>query len=303
MALERTAVGWRATAKTQETTPSTPRPRSRPARRVPVGGVVGLGIVAALVLLALAGPALVGHDPARQDLAGRLAPPVGLGGEATHPLGTDQLGRDLLARVAEGARLSLLLAAVATLAAGAAGTILGAVAGYAGGWVDRLVTWLVDVQLAVPFVVVAIAVAAVLEPGIWRIVLILSLTGWVGYARVVRLQAASLRRAPWLEAARALGAGPARLLGRHLLPNMAGPIVLLASQQAAALILYEAALSYLGLGVGGDAITWGGLIEQGQETLPTAWWVATVPGAAVALTVLGLNLIGDWLAGRGRAAA
>ena len=189
---------------------------------------------------------------------------------------------------------------MATVAAGVVGTVVGAAAGFAGGWVDRLASWVIDVQTAVPFVVVAIAVAAVLDHGLWSTVLTLSLTGWVGYARVIRLQARALRRAPWLEAARSLGAGPGRLLWRHGLPNLAGPIVLLASQQAAALILYEAALSYLGLGLGGDVVTWGGMVEEGQETLLTAWWAATVPGAAIALTVLGLNLVGDWLATRRR---
>lgn len=301
MALERAAIGW-APMDAPGVPGAAPKigarrgHRRRGAARFGVGGAVGLGIVAVLLVVALVGPGVVGADPGRQDLAGRLAPPMGLGGSGAHPLGTDHLGRDLLARVVAGARVSLLLAAAATLVAGSVGTLLGAVAGFAGGGVDRIVSWVIDVQMAVPFVVVAIGVAAVLEAGVWPTVLTLSLTGWVGYARVIRLQARALRRAPWVEAARSLGVGPGRLLGRHLLPNLAGPIVLLASQQAAALILYEAALSFLGLGVGGETVTWGGMVAEGQETLATAWWVATVPGGAVALTVLGLNLVGDRLA-------
>ena len=259
-----------------------------------------MAIVVALGAVALLGPLVVGTDPARQDLAGRLAPPVGLGGGVAHPLGTDQLGRDVLARVVAGARVSLLIGGVATLAAGAVGVALGLVAGYAGGVSDRVVTWVVDVQMAVPFVVVAIAVTAVLGNGVGPVLLTLALTGWVGYARVVRLQARALRRAPWVEAARSLGAGPGRVMGQHVLPNLAGPVVVLASQQAAAMIVYEAALSYLGLGLGGEAVTWGGMVAEGQETLLTAWWVAVVPGAAVAVTVLGFNLVGDWLATRRR---
>ena len=303
MALERVALGWRGGVATKERRrrqlPGRDR-TSRGVRRLSIGGLVGSGIVAGLVVVAVLGPLVVGVDPARQDLAGRLAPPLGVGGSGAHPLGTDALGRDILARLVAGARVSLLIGAVATLAAGVVGVTLGMISGYAGGLVERVVTWLVDVQMTVPFVVVAIAVTAVLGNGLGPVLLTLALTGWVGYARIVRLQTRSLRRAPWVEAARSLGVGPGHLLGRHLLPNLAGPVVVLASQQAAAMILYEAALSYLGLGLGGEAVTWGGMVADGQEALMNAWWVATVPGAAVAVTVLGLNLLGDWLATRGR---
>ncbi len=262
---------------------------------MPVGGLVGLAIVGTLVAVALAGPLLVGAEPTRQDLAGRLAPPIGLGGDWAHPLGTDALGRDLLARVVAAARASLLVGALATLAAGAIGVTLGLVAGFGGGVVDRVVTWVVDVQMAVPFVVVAIAVTATLGNGLGPVLLTLALTGWVGYVRVVRLQARALRRAPWVEAARALGVGPGRLLGRHVLPNLLGPVVLLASQQAAAMILYEAALSYLGLGIGGEAVTWGGMVADGREYLTTVWWISTWPGLVIAATVMSINVLGDWL--------
>ena len=304
MALERVALGWRGGVATKER-----RRRQRPGRgrawrgvrRLSIGGLVGSGIVAGLIVVAVLGPLVVGGDPMRQDLTGRLAPPLGLGGSAAHPLGTDALGQDILSRLVAGARVSLLIGAVATLMAGVVGVTLGMTSGYAGGLIDRAVTWLVDVQMTVPFVVVAIAVTAVLGNGLGPVLLTLALTGWVGYARIVRLQTRSLRRAPWVEAARSLGVGPGRLLARHLLPNLAAPVVVLASQQAAAMILYEAALSYLGLGIGGEAVTWGEMVADGQETLLNAWWVATVPGAAVAITVLGLNLLGDWLATRGRA--
>jgi peptide/nickel transport system permease protein len=193
--------------------------------------------------------------------------------------------------------VSLMVGVVATMAAGAVGVTLGMAAGYAAGPVDRVVTWIVDVQLAVPFVVVAIAVTATLGNSLRNLVLVLALTGWVGYARVVRLQTLALRGAPFVDAARAMGAGWCRVLGRHVLPNVLGPVVVLASQQVAAMILYEAALSYLGLGVPGDVITWGGMIAAGRDALLNAWWVSTLPGIALALTILGLNLVGDWLAG------
>jgi len=271
-----------------------PIPRRVWPRPTP-GGVIGLGVVLMLVAVALIGPVLAG-DPDRQDLLGRLAPPVWLGGEWAHPLGTDALGRDLLARLVVGARVPLLVGVVATLLAGIVGVALGVAAGYAGGVVERVVAFVADVQLAVPFVVVAIAVVAVREPGLMTVVAVLVATGWVGYARVTRLQAIALRRAPYVEAARALGAGSGRIAVRHVLPNLLGPVIVLASQQVAAMILYEAALSYLGLGVPADVVTWGGMVADGQDALPVAWWVSALPGGALALAVLGFNLLGDWLA-------
>lgn len=278
------------------------RQRGRPAvqhrrrRRTfpPLSGLLGLTVAAMLVMAATVGPLVAPAAPAAQDLAGRLAPPLWAGGGWDHPLGTDGLGRDLLARVIAGARVSLLVGVAATLVSGLIGAALGLVAGALGGWVDRVVTWAADVQLALPFVVVAVAVAATLGPSLPNVVLVLAITGWVGYARIVRLQARALRSAPFVEAARALGAGPGRLLLRHLLPNLLGSVAVVASQQVAAMVLYEAALSYLGLGVPTETITWGSMIADGQETLATAWWVSIVPGAALALTVLGGNLLGDW---------
>jgi peptide/nickel transport system permease protein len=275
-----------------------PAAQHRRRRRIfpPVGGLLGLAIAAVLVVAATVGPLLLPTAPATQDLAGRLAPPVWGGGGWDHPLGTDGLGRDLLARVIAVARVSLLVGVAATLVAGVFGVALGLVAGSLGGWVDRAVTWAADVQLALPFVVVAVAVAATLGPSLRNVVLVLAVTGWVGYARIVRLQARTLRSAPFVEAARALGAGRGRLLLRHLLPNLLGPVAVVASQQVAAMVLYEAALSYLGLGVPSETVTWGRMVADGQETLATAWWVSAVPGAALALAVLGGNLLGDWAA-------
>ncbi len=241
------------------------------------------------------GPGLIPSDPETQNLTGRLAPPVWLGGSWDAPLGTDGLGRDLLARIAIGARVSLLVALVATAVAAGIGVMLGLVGGFSGGRLDSLLTFLTEVQLAIPFVVVAIAVTATFGRGVWKLIFILALTGWVGYARIVRLQATALRRAPFVEAARALGAHPARIALRHILPQLPGPIIVIASQQVAAMILYEAALSYLGLGLPGDVITWGGMVDAGGDSLLTAWWVATLPGVAIALTILGLNFLGDWL--------
>ncbi|HET8524929.1 MAG TPA: ABC transporter permease [Thermomicrobiales bacterium] len=264
-------------------------------RVLSLGGVIGLIIVLGLIVVALVGSALYGVDPGRQQLTARLQPPVLWGGSSAHPFGTDALGRDLLARVLAGARISLIVGVVATAVAGAIGITLGLIAGYAGRLLDRLISFVVDVQMAVPFVVIAIGVVAVLGNTLVNVIAVLALTGWVGYARIVRLEVMALRRAPFAEAARAIGASPARILVRHLLPNVAGSIIVIGSQQVAAMILYEAALSYLGLGVPSNYITWGRMVADGQTTLMNAWWVSTVPGIAIALTILGLNVLGDWL--------
>ena len=263
-------------------------------------GLIGALLLALLAGLAALGPWLWPVDPETQDLLKRLAPPWGLGGTAAHPLGTDALGRDTLARIIAGARVSLPLAIVATIAAGAIGVTLGLLAGFRGGWVDRVVDWLADVQLAIPFVVFAIAVTAAFGASIANVMVTLIVTGWVAYARVLRLQARSLRAAPWMEAARAIGATPLRILLRHLLPNVAAPALVLATQQAGAMILYESSLGFLGLGVGGNTVTWGGMAALGRDAIFKAPWAAAIPGATIALAILGFNLTGDWLATRGR---
>lgn len=270
-------------------------------RRLPSPSVaLGGGIVLALVLFALLGPALIAADPARQDLLVRLDPPVGFGGSWAHPLGTDALGRDILARLAAGARVSLLVGLVATVGAGGVGVLMGLLSGWLPGPVDAVVGWLTDVQATLPFVVVAIAATATLGNGLGTVLLTLVVTGWVAYARVVRVQARALTSATWVEAAVSLGASPMALLGRHVAPHLLAVVAVLGSQQVSAMILYEAALSFLGLGVGGDTISWGGMAADGREALLVAWWVAAIPGGAVALTVLGLNLLGDAAASRRR---
>jgi peptide/nickel transport system permease protein len=265
-----------------------------------LSGAVGVAILAALAGLAIWGPVAWPVDPQAQDLSNRLAPPLGWGGTATHPLGTDALGRDMLARVIAGARVSLPLAAVATLAAATIGVMLGLAAGFGGKLIDGFVTWLSDVQLAIPFVVFAIAITAALGSSLVNLLTTLIITGWVVYARVVRLQARALRRAAWVEAARAIGASEGRVIGRHLLPNLMAPIAVLVTQQAGAMILYESSLTFLGLGASGNTVTWGGMAALGREALFKAPWVTTIPGAVIAVAILGCNLVGDWLAVRGR---
>lgn len=260
--------------------------------------LAGAAVVAALVLATVFGPAIWPVDPRAQDLRARFAPPMWLGGTASHPLGADGLGRDLLARILAGGRTSLAIGAAATLASGALGVTLGVLAGWLGrGW-DQAIGWLTDVQLAVPWVVVALALTATLGNSAGTVLLTLALTGWVGFARVVRMQARSLRGAGFVDAARALGATDVRIVARHVAPALVASVAILATQQVTAMILYEAALSFLGLGLGGDAITWGGMAADGQDALLVAPWVAVLPGIAVAAAVLGSQLVGDAVAAR-----
>ena len=283
--------------------PARARPVARAARRLrlwPSSAVMGLSILILLAAITAFGPLLWRVDPEAQDLLNRLAPPWGFGGDSAHPLGTDGLGRDTLARLIAGARVSLPLAVVATAVSAAVGIAAGVLAGYRGGAVDRVVSWCSDIQLAIPFVVFAIAMTATFGNSVGNVLITLIVTGWVAYARVMRLQARSLRSVEWMQAAKAIGATPAIALLRHLLPNLAAPAAVLATQQAGAMILYESSLSFLGLGIGGSTVTWGGMAALGREAVFKAPWTAAIPGVAIALAILGFNLTGDWLATRGR---
>lgn len=262
--------------------------------RASAGAWLGLAIVAGLLALALFGPMLTA-DPNRQVLRDRLLPPVGFGGSWEHPLGTDGLGRDLLARVVAGCRITLALSAAVTVVSLLIGSVFGMLAGWRPGRIDRAIGFFVDVQIALPVVVVAIAASALFAPGFLLVFLVLLSTGWVAYQRVVRLQTRSLQQAQFVIASRSIGATDGWIVRRHLVPNLAGIIAVLATQQMAAVILFEAALSYLGLGMPPDAITWGRMVADGRENMFDAWWVAVVPGLFIALAVLGFNSIGEWI--------
>lgn len=263
----------------------------------PAGAWVGLGIVAMLTVLALIGPWIAG-DPNKQVLRDRLVPPVFFGGTWDHPLGTDQLGRDQLSRILAGCRITLLLSLAVSLASLVLGTFLGLLAGLRPGRIDRAIGFLVDVQIALPVVVVAIAASALFDPGFLLVFLVLLSTGWVTYQRVIRLQSRALNQAQFVDASRSIGADERWVVRRHLLPNVSGTVAVLATQQMAAVILFEAALSYLGLGMPVDAITWGRMVADGRETMLTAWWVSVVPGCFIALAVLGFHLTGEWFGTR-----
>ena len=263
-------------------------------RRALAGGL----IVAAAVSAAVLGPLLLGPAPvALEDVvARRFVPPLGATPDGVlHLLGTDRFGRDLLRRLCEGARVSLAVGILAALAALAIGVTAGSVAGFAGGIADRAIVAVVDAALAVPRVPFLLLLVALFEPGVPLVVLALGLTGWMTVARLVRAEVRGLRRRPFVEAARSLGAGPARVLGRHVLPNALAPALVAAALGVGNAMMLEAGLSFLGLGVQPPTASWGNLIAAGREALVTAPWVALAPATAVALVVVGFSLLADSL--------
>ncbi len=261
-------------------------------RALGAGGVV----LVAVVVVAVLAPALAPHDLAALDLLHRLAPPAWHhGGSWAHPLGTDPLGRDVLSRVLHGARTSLAVAGGAMLVAAMLGILLGLVSGYAGSWVDALLMRIADIQLSFPYLLLAIAAMALLRPSLTNLVIVLVLRSWVVYARLVRVVTLSAREREFVMAARAVGGGAARILFRHIAPNVIGPSIVVSSFQLAELIVVESSLSFLGLGVQPPTPSWGSMVSEGRAYVSNAWWLAAFPGLAIVLTVLGANLTGDAL--------
>ncbi len=258
--------------------------------------LTALTVLALLVLAALLAPLIAPDDPNAQNLLQRLQPPAWMsGGHGAHLLGTDELGRDMLSRVIYGTRVSLLAGCGAALLAGTIGTLVGLAAGYFGGWTDRLLMRLADIQLAFPAILLALAVIGFLGSGLWFVILVLGLTGWVSYARVVRSEVLSLRTRDFVTEARAIGVTDPAIIRRHLLPNVTAPLATIGTLHVAAAIVAEASLSYLGLGVPKSTPTWGGMLADGQLYLGTSWWLAVFPGLALMITSLAVNLTGDAL--------
>jgi peptide/nickel transport system permease protein len=259
--------------------------------------LVALVILAAVVVTAILGPWLAPADPNRQSIASRLAEPMTSGAPGiTHWMGSDALGRDVLSRLLYGARISLLVGLAAIAVGGAIGVVAGLASGYFGGWIDDLTMRLGDVQLAFPFVLLAIMFLVVLGPGLGNLVLVLGIGQWVTYARIVRAETLSLREKAFVEAARALGDSAWSILFRTILPNLIAPLTVLASFNVASVMLTEASLSFLGLGVPPSVPTWGGMLAESRDTLlANKWWLAVFPGLAIMLTVLSFNILGDFL--------
>jgi peptide/nickel transport system permease protein len=258
--------------------------------------IIGLTLLLFSITMALLAPVLAPYDPGEQNLDARLQPPAWLdGGSLQHPLGTDHLGRDILSRIIFGSRISLLVALIAVAVSGTLGTLLGLAAGYWRGKIDSFIMLLADVQLAFPFILLALAVMAVLGPGLRNVIAVLGITGWVAYGRLLRAEVMALSSREYVEAARALGQKDSKIMLRHILPNIMPSVIVMASLRVANMIIAESSLTFMGLGVEPHIPTWGSMLADGRAYITSAWWLATFPGLAIMLTVLGVNLVGDWL--------
>ncbi|SEQ40274.1 peptide/nickel transport system permease protein [Devosia sp. YR412] len=260
--------------------------------------LVALFILLGVLFAAIFGPAIAPLDPNRQNIMLRLADPLTAGGRnnAMFYLGTDGLGRDVLSRLLYGARISLMVGVFAIMVGGTIGVVAGLVAGYFGGWIDDVIMRLGDIQLAFPFILLAIMFLVILGPGVFNIILVLGVGQWVTYARIVRAQTLSLREKEYVEAARALGDSTFSVIFRTILPNIMAPLTVIASFNVASVILSEASLSFLGLGVPPNVPTWGAMLADSRDQLmANKWWLAVFPGLAIVCTVLSFNILGDWL--------
>jgi len=271
-----------------------PRRRSFIATRAPILreplNVLALALIGLFVVGAVFAPLLAPYDPLSQDLASRLQPPSG-----EHWLGTDQLGRDLLSRILYGSRISLVIGVVVVALAGALGTVVGLIAGYAGGLVDEALMRLTEVFLAFPPLILAMAIAGALGPSLTNAIIAIAAVTWAVYARLARGQVLSLRRREYVEAARAIGAGRTRILARHLLPNAVAPLLIQASFDMGSAIISAAGLSFIGFGAQPPTPEWGVMISEGRNFISTQPWLSLFPGLAILLAVGSFNLLGDGL--------
>jgi len=253
-------------------------------------------IVFLLLLPALLADVITVHDPLRGVLGDRLTPPAWIeGGSWTYPLGTDKLGRDILTRIIYGARISLTVASLTILVGASVGTTLGLIAGYFGGWIDRVVSWLIDTFLSLPIVLLALVIVAAIGPSFITIVTIIAITMWAYFARQVRGDTLAVRESEYVARSKVAGSRPPRILLRHVLPNVANTLIVLATLQVGVVILSESSLSFIGAGIPRPNPSWGVMVADGRDQVLIAWWISLFPGLAILLVVLSLNLLGDWL--------
>lgn len=259
-------------------------------------GMIGLVIVVGVVLMAILAPFLTDHDPAKTDVINRLIPPFWLeGGNTEFLLGTDNLGRDILSRIIYGSRISLLIGVSAVLLAGAIGMALGLIAGYYGKFWDFIIMRTVDSLLAIPNILFMLIILAVMGPSLITLILVLGGTSWVVYARMVRSETLSIKERDYVRSAKAIGAKDFRIIMKYILPNVISSFIVIATLNVATTIILEASLSFLGLGIQPPDVSWGLMLSDGREYIATSWWVATFPGVAITVTVLGVIFLGDWL--------
>lgn len=259
-------------------------------------GSVGAFIVIIVCMVAIFAPILATHDPAELDPLLRLKPPVWMeGGLADHLLGTDNLGRDIFSRIVYGAQVSLIVGIGAVLVSGAIGAVLGLLSGFYGKWINALIMRVADSFLAIPTILFMLVVLAVVGPGLTTLIFVIGVTNWVSYARVVRGEVLSIKERDFVKAAKAVGAKDGRIIFKHILPNVASSFIVISGMNVATTIIMEASLSFLGLGIKPPAVSWGGMLSDGRQYIATSWWVATFPGIAITITVLGVIFLGDWL--------
>jgi peptide/nickel transport system permease protein len=266
----------------------------RSLRRNPTG-LIGFIIVTSVLLLALFGSLVAPRDPTENNLRARFKEPGYTDATGSYWLGTDQLGRDIHSRIIVGSTISVLVGVVSVAIAGTIGVLVGLVAGFFGGWVDNILMRLADGLLSIPFIILVVAISGVLSPGLGTLMLILGLTGWVTYARVIRAEVLKAREMEYVIAAYAIGQRRFRVMFNHILPNVISTGIVLAASQVGVTILAESSLSFLGLGVKPPTVTWGLMLADGRQYINSAWWMTTFPGIAITITVLGVIFLGDWL--------
>ncbi len=261
------------------------------------GAVIGLLILLVIITVAIFAPFLAPHNPDEVDPIKRFRPPfwVTPKGSTDYLLGTDAVGRDILSRIMFGARVSLLIGLVSVALSCLIGVTLGLLAGYYGKWVDNLVSRLLEIQLAYPLILFAISITAVLGSSLPNLIAVLAIANWPVYTRIVRGQVLSIKEQQYIEAVRSIGCRNYQIIFKHILPNALPSVLVLATLQLATVLILEAGLSFLGLGVEPSIPTWGSMLNEGRNYILTAWWAETFPGLAITLTVLGVNLFGDWL--------
>ncbi|WP_010272476.1 ABC transporter permease [Paenibacillus senegalensis] len=259
-------------------------------------GTFGFVIVMAVTLMAIFAPWIAPHDPSYQYYTDVLAPPFWLeGGSFTYILGTDNLGRDILSRIIYGTQVSLLVGIFSVVVAGAIGLTVGLVSGYYGGWIDNVFMRIVDSFLAVPTILLSLVILKIAGPGLMTLIIVLGVTNWITYARVIRSEVLSLKEREFVKAARSIGVRDWKIMFAHLLPNVYSTFIVISTLSVATTILAEASLSFLGLGIQPPTVSWGGMLSGGRDYLADAWWLATFPGLAITIATLGVILLGDWL--------
>jgi ABC-type dipeptide/oligopeptide/nickel transport system permease subunit len=258
-------------------------------------GLVGSALILLAIVAAVGAPVLAPHDPREQNVRARFAEPFFIDRATPYPLGGDNLGRDVLSRVLYGSQASLAIGFLVTLIAGVAGSFLGGLAGYRGGVIDTVVMRLIDLQLSIPFILLALIFLAILGPGFWSVFAALAVALWVNYARLVRGETLKLREMEFVTAARMIGCTGNRTLVTHIMPNLLQSIIVLATLDMAYVIIFESSLTFLGLGIQPPTPTWGYMLSEGRNYLRESPWMTIFPGAAIILTVIGINLLGDWL--------